>query len=197
MSVLLNFLIGKYDFQYWKVGRELSQKNSVNKFGYDFVGNVTIGMKKKCIEDKIYNRRGLYRMIQFYEAYSDWDMYGKHLTEINWSSHILLLDRSFWLELCMNKKYSVRKIKEKIEKWKDGILFRLELVDINDVYINELLPIYERTCSFMEQVKNPYCYKMGNVAVKADYTEDDTTFIELFGRMIARLIELETGLSTK
>ena len=97
-------------YQYWKVGRELSCKNSVNKFGSDFIGNITIGMKKKGIEHKAYNRRGLYRMIQFYEAYSDRDIYGKHLTEINWSSHILLLDgieekdRSFWLELCMNKK---------------------------------------------------------------------------------------------
>ena len=49
----------------------------------------------------------------------------------------------------------------------------------------------------MEQVKNPYCYKVGNIAVKADYTEDAPTFIELFGRMIARQLEPETGLSTK
>ena len=32
-------------YQYWKVGRELSCKNSVNKFDSDFIGNVTIGMK--------------------------------------------------------------------------------------------------------------------------------------------------------
>ena len=101
---------------------ELSRKNSVNKFGSDFIENVTIGMKKKGIDHKVYNRRGLYRMIQFYEAYSDWDMYGKHLKNIKWSSHILLLDgieerdRSFWLELCVNWKCSVRKIKEKIGK---------------------------------------------------------------------------------
>jgi len=75
-------------YQYLKVGRELSRKNSVNKSGSNFIGNVTIGMKKKGIQDKVYNRRVLYRMIQFCEAYSDWDMYGKHLTEINWSSHI-------------------------------------------------------------------------------------------------------------
>ena len=104
-------------YQYRKAGRELSRKKSVNKFGSDFIGNVTIGMKKKGIEDKVYTRRGLYTMIQFYEAYSDWDMYGKHLKNIKWSSHILLLDgieerdRPFWLELCMNKRYSVRKIK--------------------------------------------------------------------------------------
>jgi len=68
-------------YQYWKVGSELSRKNSVNKLGSDFIRNVTIGMKKKGIEDKVYNRRGLYRMIQFYEAYSDCDMYGDRLTE--------------------------------------------------------------------------------------------------------------------
>ena len=29
-------------YQYWIVGRELSRKNSVNKFGSDFIGNVVV-----------------------------------------------------------------------------------------------------------------------------------------------------------
>ena len=64
-----------------------------------------------------------------------------------------------------------------------------ELVDINDVNIDESLPMYERICSYIDQVKNPYCYKVGNIVVKVDYTEDAPTFIELFERMIARQIE--------
>ncbi|SEW43128.1 hypothetical protein [[Clostridium] fimetarium] len=46
---------GNMIYQYWKVGREISRKNLVNKFGSDFIENITIGMKKKGIEDKVYN----------------------------------------------------------------------------------------------------------------------------------------------
>ena len=60
------------------------------------------------------------------------------------------------------------------------------LVDINDVNIDESLPIYERICSFMEQVKNPYCYKVGNVVVKVDYTDGTPILEDLFAKSLLR-----------
>ena len=38
---------------------------------------------------------------------------------------------------------------------------REELVDIRDVHIDRSLPIEERIRSFVEQIKNPYCFKCG------------------------------------
>lgn len=117
-------------YQYWKVGRELSYANKMNAFGSDFMNTVCAGLIRKGIENRAYHRRGLYRMLQYYEAYPDWKMYSSCLIEINWSCHILLLDgieqsnREFWLELCANRKYSVRKLKEDIKKWRTGILYR-------------------------------------------------------------------------
>lgn len=53
---------------------------------------------------------------------------------------------------------------------------RNSLVDLNTVKIDESLPVPERVASFLEQIKNPYCFRIGNVAVKVSYKEDGPTF---------------------
>lgn len=53
---------------------------------------------------------------------------------------------------------------------------RNSLVDLNSVKIDESLPVPERVASFLEQIKNPYCFRIGNVAVKVSYKEDGPTF---------------------
>lgn len=47
-----------------------------------------------------------------------------------------------------------------------------ELVDINDVVIDTDLPKEQRILNYLEQIKNPYCYKCGNVAVRVCFSED-------------------------
>ena len=42
-----------------------------------------------------------------------------------------------------------------------------ELVDIRDVVIDRTLPVEERIKSYVEQIKNPYCFKVGDVKVEA------------------------------
>ncbi|MFA9464783.1 MAG: DUF6870 family protein [Velocimicrobium sp.] len=123
--------------EYWKIGKELSGV-TLNIFGSDFINKIVVGLKEKGIKDKAYNRRGLYRMIQFYEAYPEFSIYGEYLKEINWSCHILILDnfkgedRDFWIELCALKKYSVRTLRKLINQYREGIVSRagkeLELV---------------------------------------------------------------------
>lgn len=48
------------------------------------------------------------------------------------------------------------------------------LVDINDVVIDDKKPKQERIASFLEQIKNPYCYKCGSMVVKVGYSEEST-----------------------
>lgn len=50
------------------------------------------------------------------------------------------------------------------------------LVDLNNVTIDEALPIPERIASFIHQIKNPYCFRVGDVAVKVIYKQDGPTF---------------------
>ena len=51
-----------------------------------------------------------------------------------------------------------------------------DLVDLNSVQIDGTLPIPERVNSFIQQIKNPYCFRIGDVAVKVVYKQDGPTF---------------------
>ncbi len=49
------------------------------------------------------------------------------------------------------------------------------LVDIHDVKIDRTLPKKERIRSFVEQIKNPYCFKCGEVVVKMSFSDTEAT----------------------
>jgi hypothetical protein len=53
-----------------------------------------------------------------------------------------------------------------------------ELVDIKDVHIEKHQSKEEKIKSFIDQVKNPYCYKCGNVVVKVSYDKNKLTMQE-------------------
>lgn len=59
--------------------------------------------------------------------------------------------------------------------------------DIRDVKIDTSLPIPERVAAFVEQVKNPYVFKVGDVAVKVNFKEDGPTLQECFEEMLRSL----------
>ena len=49
------------------------------------------------------------------------------------------------------------------------------LVDICDVKIDRSLPLEERVRSFVEQIKNPYCFRCGDAIVKTSFLDTDVT----------------------
>ena len=53
------------------------------------------------------------------------------------------------------------------------------LVDIRNVKIDTTLPVPERIQSYIEQVKNPYYFRVGDVAVHVSYSENGPTLQEL------------------
>jgi len=53
------------------------------------------------------------------------------------------------------------------------------LVDLCDVEIDTSLPVPERIKSFLEQVKNPYYFRVGDVVVHVKYTEDGPSLQEI------------------
>ena len=59
-----------------------------------------------------------------------------------------------------------------------GIVDRDELVDIRSVKIDPDLPREQRIQSFLEQIKNPYCYLCGDVVVKISFSEKGSTMQE-------------------
>ena len=58
------------------------------------------------------------------------------------------------------------------------------LVDIRDVKIDRSLPIEERVKSYVEQIKNPYMFKVGNTVVRVSYADTNRTMSDNFVNMI-------------
>ena len=54
------------------------------------------------------------------------------------------------------------------------------LVDLNSVHIDESQPVPERILSFLNQIKNPYCFRIGEVVVKVNYKTDGPSFQQNF-----------------
>ena len=77
---------------------------------------------------------------------------------------------------------------EKMEKknGRNGNTFE-ELVDIRTVKIDRNLPSDERIRSFIEQIKNPYCFKVGDTVVKVSFADTPNTITDNFINMIATM----------
>lgn len=49
------------------------------------------------------------------------------------------------------------------------------LVDIQEIKIDPNLPKEQRIEQYLRQIKNPYCFRVGNIAVRVKYSEDGVT----------------------
>lgn len=61
------------------------------------------------------------------------------------------------------------------------------LVDVTKIVIDESLPKEERVKEYLWQVKNPYCFKVGDVVVKCSYSNDGVTLKDLFEQLVRTL----------
>lgn len=61
------------------------------------------------------------------------------------------------------------------------------LVDINDVIIDESLNKEDKIINFIEQIKNPYCYKCGKMIVKISFADTDKTLEDVIESYINTL----------
>ncbi len=64
---------------------------------------------------------------------------------------------------------------------------RESLVDIRDVKLDSSMEQADRVRSFIQQVKNPYRFKVGDVVVNVAYTNGGATLNECFADMLSLL----------
>jgi hypothetical protein len=62
-----------------------------------------------------------------------------------------------------------------------------ELVDIGKVDINHNLPLDERFRNYIEQIKNPYCFKCGNTVVKISHSKTEDTIEDIIENFLLRI----------
>ena len=61
------------------------------------------------------------------------------------------------------------------------------LIDIRNVKLDRNLGQAERVRSYLQQIKNPDCFKVGDVVVNVAYTEGGATLNDCFADMLSIL----------
>ena len=107
---------------YWDVGEYLSDLCANAAFGDKVIDEVASYIAQSGVKVKGFNRRGLYRMKQFYETYRDDEFVTPLVTQINWTNHLQIMssaksmeERHFYLQLCAKEHYSKRELVRQID----------------------------------------------------------------------------------
>ena len=107
---------------YQKVGQFLSQKSREATYGASYIDSLAEYIRKTFPGIKGCNRRGLYRMKQFYEAYVGNEKVSALLTQLSWTNHLLILsgsksveEREFYICLAAKERYSSRQLERQMD----------------------------------------------------------------------------------
>ena len=61
------------------------------------------------------------------------------------------------------------------------------LVDIRDVKIDRSMSVEDRMKSYVEQIKNPYMFKVGNTVVRVSYANTQATINDNFVNLLTSM----------
>lgn len=107
---------------YWEVGEYLSDLCAESSFGDKVIDEVATYISNAAPTIKGFNRRGLYRMKQFYETYKDDEFVSALLTQISWTNHLMIMsksktkeERDFYVALTAKEHYSSRELERQLD----------------------------------------------------------------------------------
>jgi predicted nuclease of restriction endonuclease-like (RecB) superfamily len=119
---------------YWLVGEHISKRLASSHWGEKTIDELAQYLNTQHPERKGFNRRGRYRMRQFYETYSSAKIVSSLrtqlgeggikrtlLAQVSWTHHLVLLgrakteqEREFYLRLSVPEKYRVRELERTV-----------------------------------------------------------------------------------
>lgn len=107
---------------YWQVGEYLHEESQRSTFGDSYIDSIAKEIQEEFPGIKGFNRRGLYRMKQFYETYAENDVVTPLVTQISWTNHLLIMsgcktdeEREFYIRLCIKENYSKRQLERQLD----------------------------------------------------------------------------------
>ena len=107
---------------YWNVGEYLSQYSESASYGDSYIDTISKKIQDEFPGIKGFNRRGLYRMRQFYEIYNGNPNVSPLVTQISWTNHLLIMsgsksseEREFYIRLCIKENYSKRQLERQMD----------------------------------------------------------------------------------
>lgn len=107
---------------YQRVGKILFEKSRDSDYGDNYIDSLSNFIQEKFPGIKGFNRRGLYRMKQFYELYMNNKRVAPLLTKLTWTNHLLIMsssksdaEREFYIILAVKERYSKRELERQID----------------------------------------------------------------------------------
>lgn len=100
----------------------MSKESQQAAFGDKYIDTIAKEIQEAFPGIKGFNRRGLYRMKQFYELYKDNAIVSPLVTQISWTNHLLIMsgcksdeEREFYIRLCIKENYSKRQLERQMD----------------------------------------------------------------------------------
>ena len=107
---------------YRKIGQFLSEKAQETSYGDSYIDSLSTYIQDRFPGIKGFNRRGLYRMRQFYEIYANNEKVSPLVTQLSWTNHLLIMsgcktaeEREFYIRLAIKERYSKRQLARQID----------------------------------------------------------------------------------
>ncbi len=161
----------------WEIGKIISVKVNENKrseYGQNVVQELSDRLTNEYGQG--YNRASLFRMIQFYQEFNDFEMVLQLSEQLSWSHIVELLPiedttkRNFYATLCYNENWSVRTLRER----KKSMLFeRTAISKKPEVLIEQELKVLRNKKKMDVDLfyRDPYVLDFLNL--KDTYSEKD------------------------
>ena len=106
---------------YWDFRKYISEKVNDSNWENKIVDKLVNFMQREYPTMKGFNRRGIYRMKQFYETYKDYPNVSPLVTQISWTNNLIILsstntieEKEFYIKMCIKNNYSKRELDRQI-----------------------------------------------------------------------------------
>lgn len=107
---------------YRDIGAYISMRSENAGYGDAFVQKLADFFAVNYPEMKGFNRRGLYRMKQFYEMYQGVEKVSPLVTQLSWTNHLKIMsacktmeERIFYMNMCVKDHLSKRELERQID----------------------------------------------------------------------------------
>ena len=107
---------------YRDIGEHISKLSQDAEYGDAFVQKLADFFAENYPDLKGFNRRGLYRMKQFYELYKDNEKVSPLVTQLSWTNHLKIMsacksmaERIFYMNMCIKEHLSKRELERQID----------------------------------------------------------------------------------
>lgn len=107
---------------YCDIGEYVSEQSENAEYGDALVQRLADFFATNYPDLKGFNRRGLYRMRQFYEMYRDNPIVSPLVTQLSWTNHLKIMsacksmdERVFYMNLCIKERLTKRELERQID----------------------------------------------------------------------------------